>query len=406
MKKIFTYITALIALAACTNDDSLVGLNNNLNPVPDSIPNNNEEENISDIRVQIVDPKGEGDDDASRATIIYNDAKDIMAFKWENSDVIGVFTYPDAGHSQQLKFAQIADAPQNTDHLRVFQTNDGHAQLQVRSQYVSSFPYIESYTGNYENIPVTYLNQRQTEPVDFSNYWNDETDEYYVKSQAKASAHLGKYDYQCTGPTDPTPNLGINFKLNRMGAIVRFWIVIDPQYNYVYDELQLVNRTKMFTTEALMDAAEKTLKPTAQSHVITLGLGNVGVGFDMTVKANDGIKSTTPFYDWYAETYTGYIMAYMMLGPIDLKGTSETTTDPGYVENSFIYLVAHEKEHPDNKHYFKSPGLSKPNLTPNKFYKWTVYPDADTPIEFSEITVEEWREGTIFTNDGKGTETW
>ncbi|MBQ0075508.1 MAG: lipoprotein, partial [Prevotella sp.] len=32
MKKIFTYITALIALAACTNDDSLVGLNNNLNP--------------------------------------------------------------------------------------------------------------------------------------------------------------------------------------------------------------------------------------------------------------------------------------------------------------------------------------------------------------------------------------
>ena len=88
-----------------------------------------------------------------------------------------------------------------------------------------------------------------------------------------------------------------------------------------------------------------------------------------------------------------------MFGPIDLTGND--------VENSFIYLVAHEKDHPENIHYFKSPGLSKPNLTPNAFYKWTIYPDEDKPIEVSEITVEEWREGTTFENgNGNGTATW
>lgn len=83
-----------------------------------------------------------------------------------------------------------------------------------------------------------------------------------------------------------------------------------------------------------------------------------------------------------------------MLAPIDLTN----------VENCELYLVAHDSN--GNKHYFKATGLSKPNLQPNSFYKWTLIPGEDVPIEFSDITVEQWREGTTFENNGNGTGTW
>lgn len=382
MKKLLTYITVFLTLTACTSEEAL------------------DNEQVKGIVVEIVDPKGVGDGEPTRSSLAYDDATDVMVFSWHDADAIGVFTYPDAEHSSQQKFTQVPNDPENTSHLRVFKTPDDKLTLQQRCQYVSCFPYFEGHTMNYTNIPVDYTGQRQAKPVDFSYYWYDKNDEAYKESQPEASAHLSKYDFLCTGPTDPTPNLGIHFKLNRMGIIVRFWIVIDPNNNYVYDELQLVNRTKMFTTKATMDAAECTLTPTEQSHMVNLQLGAVGEGFDMTNKDNNGTRSKTPFYHWSKTSgnYTGYIMAYMMLAPVDLSA-AET-------ENSFIYLVAHESGHTENKHYFKSSGLSKPNLTPNMFYKWTPTLGDDTPIAVSEITVEEWREGTTFDNNGTGTGSW
>lgn len=390
MKRLFTYIATLLLLAACSSEEAVIG---------DVTANE-----VVGIQVEIEDPKGIGDELISRASLAYDDAKDIMAFKWADDDVIGVFTYTEHTHSQQQKFSQVKGDPINTDNLRAFMTQDGALHVEKNYQYVSCFPYFADHQFDYTNIPVDYTGQRQMEPIDFSDY-KQNPDTKYKESQPKASAHLSDYDFLCTGVTDPTPTGGIHFKLNRMGAIVRFWIVLDKNYNYVYDELQLVNNTKMFTTEATMDAEKMTLTPTPtkQSHIVSLKLG--ADGFDMTDVPENGKSSK--FYYWNGSKHLGAIMAYMMLGPIDLKGTSNIETDPGYVENCVLYLVAHEKDDPKIKHYFKATGLSKPNLKPNIFYKWTVYPDKDTPIEVSEITVEEWREGTTFDNgNGNGTGSW
>lgn len=394
MKKLLSYIFVFLAVTACSTEDIVT--------TPDTETDVTTE--TEGIKVEIEAPVGLGDADASRSTIVYDDDKNIMAFKWNDGDSIGVFTLTDdPTKSQQQKFAQVKD-DSDTDLLRTFKTQDGKLKVNPNFKYLACLPYIEehtlNYTLNYTNIPIDYTGQCQTEPVDFRKYRTDKKDSDYKKSQPKASAHLSKYDFLCTGETEPTPTGGILFKMNRMGAFVRFWIVIKPENNYVYDELQLVNNSKMFTTKATMNAKDMTLTATEESHTITLQLGEEGKGFDLTEQTNDGENSTTPFYDWKKEsnTYTGYIMAYMMLAPINLQGDD--------VENCFIYLVAHEKEHPENKHYFKSPGLSKPNLQKNSFYKWTVYPDEDMPIEVSSITVEEWREGTSIENNGIGTGSW
>lgn len=386
MKTSITYIAALLLLAACSSENIVI------EPATDTA------EEVAGIGVRIEAPVGLGDEFISRASLTYDDANDIMAFKWDDADLLGVFTYND--HSQQLPFKQLKD-DRNTPLLRYFETNDNKVVVDPKSPYVACLPYLSG-QNDYTKIPVSYTGQRQIEPVDFSNYWNDKNDKAYKDSQPKASAHLTDYDYLCSGVTTSDDNGSILFDLKRMGAVVRFWIRIDPKNNYVYDELQLVNNSKAFTTEATMNAETQELTPTAtgKSHVMTLKLGAENIGWDMSVKDNDGTKSTTPFYDYYNGTYTGYIMAYMMLAPINLQGDD--------VENCELYLVAHEKEYSENKHYFKATGLSKPNLQPNSFYKWTIVPGEDTPIEFSTIKVEEWRNGTSFDNgdNGAGTGSW
>lgn len=381
MKKTFIYIISTLAISACSSEESVV----------EKIA----EEEIDGIRVELKDPVGIGDEDFSRTSLFYDDAKNVMTIRWADDDCIGVFTYPDASHSQELKFTQVVGDESNTDYLRRFQTQDEKYYVETDKKYVACYPYFANHIINYSNIEVDYKGQQQNYPVDFSDY-KKSPDTNYKESQPKASAHLSGYDFLCTGPTVPTPNGGILFKMKRMGAIVRFWIVLDKKYNYVYDELQLVNRSKQFTTEAIMDAAATTLTPTKYSHMVNLKFAESG--FDLTDVPADETSST--FYYWNNGKHSGSIMAYMMLAPINLQGDD--------VENCFIYLVAHEKGYPEKKHYFKSPGLSKPNLTPNAFYKWTIYPNEDTPIEFSEITVEEWREGTSFDNgtDGNGTAKW
>ncbi len=382
MKRLFTYIATLLLLSACTSEDAAIG--------------DMTADDVVGIQVEIEDPKGLGDEFVSRASLAFNETKNIMEFKWDDDDVIGVFTYnsSNSSHSQQQKFSQVSNDPINSDNLRAFMTQDGALHVDKNYKYVSCFPYFSNHPFDYTNIPVDYIGQCQKDPIDFSDYKKTPNTNYMI-SQPKASAHLSDYDFLCTGITDPTPTGGIHFKMNRMGAIVRFWIVLDKKYNYVYDEIQLVNRTKQFTTKALMDAEKKTLTPTEQSHIVNLKLGSEG--FDMSEVPTEQVSSK--FYYWNGTKHSGYLMAYMMLGPINLTGDD--------VENCFIYLVAHEKDHPENKYYFKSPGLSKPNLTPNAFYKWTIYPNEDTPIEVSEITVEEWHEGTTFDNgDGNGTATW
>lgn len=390
MKKLYIFFTILLALTACSSENIAI---DNEEPEVEPI------EEVAGITIKIDKPVRLGDENITRSSLYYDDDQNIMDFSWADDDAIGVFPYtvnknPD--YSSQQKFTQIEDNSKS-QYIRTFKTPDEQLSVTPNAQYIACLPYFEGYTSDYTTIPVDYTGQRQREPVAFCDYWGDQTK--YKKSQPKASAHLSKYDFQCTGITQATPFGGIRFNMNRMGAIVRFWIVIDPENNYVYDELQLVNRTKQFTTKAKMDAKECTLISTGQSHVVNLQLGNVGEGFDMTDKTKDG--TITPFYDYYEGEYTGYLMLYMMLAPIDLTGDD--------VENSFIYLVAHKKSgDTTEKHYFKSEGLSKPNLTPNAFYQWTVYPDEDKPIEMKSITVEEWRTGTSFDNgeDGKGTEKW
>jgi hypothetical protein len=51
--------------------------------------------------------------------------------------------------------------------------------------------------------------------------------------------------------------------------------------------------------------------------------------------------------------------------------------------------------------------LSKINFEAGKHYQWKPVLNPDEPITFTEISIQEWEQGTTFTNeDGTGTEDW
>lgn len=383
MKKYFTYIATVLALAACSSEDSFIG----------SATDNGNVEEASGIKVSIEAPVGLGDENVTRSTLVYDDSQNKMLFSWEPEDCIGVFPLGDDGHQQQQKFTQAPGGDTSDRLTRWFQTSDGKLAVEGNKDFVAYMPYINAALTDYTKLEVDYTGQIQSSPVDFSDYWGNK--EKFLASQPNASKHLSDYDFACSGIVQSTEGGKLHLNMERMGAIVRFWIVIDPKYNYVYDEIQLVNKEKAFTTTANMNAATQELEPVETSNMISLKLGEGGSGFDLSNPTQENEQSTNPFYDYYNGKFTGYIMAYMMVAPIDLTG----------VESCELYLTAHVKGNPDNKRYFKSEGLSKPNLKPNSFYKWTVYPEEDTPITFSQITVQQWKTGTTFTNGDKGTGT-
>lgn len=348
--------------------------------------------------------EGSSANDVTRSNLIYDRTNKNMTFSWENSseDYMCVFALDGKDNVVPQLFNRIGGQDAATLNCR-FQTPEGARALTqkdkngINIEYISFRPYPDQTKElNYKTKSVSYEGQTQTANAKMKLYYaaSDATDETtktekyadYDQSEKKASAHLGAYDYLASEAQTTDDEGGIEFKLKRLGAVVRFNIKNPAQE--IFDELQLVAQGgPLFTLEGTADLGERTITATKSSNVMVLKFGNGGI--DMTDTSSD-------YYDYYNYKYNGYIIAYMMLAPVDLSGDATTIN---------LYLVSHEKGSTVKKCY-KSEDLSKPNLTANKFYRWTpVMDNVDTPITFSEITVQQWKDETAINNGDGGTGT-
>ena len=122
-------------------------------------------------------------------------------------------------------------------------------------------------------------------------------------------------------------------------------------------------------------------------------------------------------------------MAYMMVAPINLKNYLEEAPtlyligrkalsfyedfedynaahDPDITEEQFNALLPSEKIKTYERKVYKAE-LSKLNLQAGKHHQWVPAASPDSPIEFQNISIQEWENGPGFTNtDGDGTEDW
>lgn len=410
-KNILKYIPMLMALlmVSCSSDDTLECIN----PSAEVTPNLNDggfavTGTMGDYEFNLT---SEDNKPLTRSTLIFDRDNKLMKFSWQSGDKIGIFYLGDDEDDEEFKseqFAFVLDEQEsnlsvNSSHGVFVNSDPGMGYPRhANAGYVSYIPYKEQGPENnftYEAIPITFRNQQQRANVKMNCYWQkqsdtDENGVKYFQSEKDACAHLSDYNYQVSDIIS-TPSATMHFVYKSIATTVRFYMYAPLNTKLYFDSLQVVNNDADFVLDATMNVKTGQLTPVKTSHVLSLSFRDVdgpNVGIDMT-NNTDPTKETYNYWDKDYPT-DGYIMAYMMIAPINLKQDN--------IRNSTLYLCGHDKL--GKKHYF-SATLSKINFEGGKHYQWVVDPKDDKPITFKVVTVQEW-ESAVYGNNGAGTETW
>lgn len=416
----------------------------------------------------IGDADGENERIASKSQLYYDRVNNKLKFTWTTGDKIGIF--PESNDKGQFAFILDSSTPltvQETSVSGVFEPDDKEAAypISATAKYYSYFPYkpqtLETGEFTYNAVPVSYRNQTQTANEQMNLYFRVRDDEF-LETEKAATAHLAAYDYMVSDVTS-TEAAHVHFNYSHMGSIVRFYIQCPATSNpgLFVDSLQVVNEDKLFVTDAAMNINAKTFEERTMSRAMSL---KFAPAVDMTNNYDD-TKGT--YHYWNSKKpANGYIMAYMMIAPTDLSraevqnstlyliarepkyyttyteyntGWGLSEGDPGYLADAdafaaltqaqkmkvykdvddynagkltsissgeFAALTVDQKLKDYERKVYKAT-LSKINFEAGKHYQWKPALSPDEPITFSEISIQEWEQGTTFTNeDGTGTEDW
>lgn len=353
----------------------------------------------------------------SRSALAFNGTG--MKFEWSADDVLRI--YPKYSEKADQGFSGPAYAPGTLLTLLDGKTrvnSDGSVTGEFglngksvilnavnTSTYLTFFPGRIATSPGYEEIEVSYLNQRQETNVQMGKYGVD--DEAYLASEKAASAHLSDYLFM-HGEAEQTSSGFTSFDMYHLGATVRFFMKIpDADNPQVFDSLIIYHKyvsdepIQMFTAKGTFNLGTKELtRVGGQPSMLTLKLGpEDGSGLDLVDH-----ESTSEDYGKYSSVYkrgANYLMvAYMEMYPVSI--TLEAMKLPT------LYLIGHRGTGADKVRTVYKATLTKKNIRAGYVYQWTCAPDDEEPISFEEITVQQWEDEVGYNNGetGKGTANW
>lgn len=396
------YVLLIFAVVGCVND---------LDMTP-----------IGEETVDVTVPEEDGDgvygnapvvdfgDALTRSTLTFDYKTRTLLFSWVMGDLVGVFPVQDDNSKSQIVYTvnEMISA-----HRARFTQVDQDAQpdsINKGEQFVSYKPAKENYEGKSSEIPFSFANQYQENPVNMKSYWdtlqvNKGEGKYYKASEEMASSHLPEYDFQVSAGAAPRDN-HLVFDYTRLSSFVRLYLKVKEEATY--DSIIILNKDADFFIDGTMDISKnvssEAFTPKTKLHYVTLRLGEKTVKNGVTEYAGFRIWNDHQTEDdenkcalWSATKNAGYIVAYMAFVPIQLKNLANGCT---------LYLLGHDKS--GNKKYYRAKTtLSKYNLEQNKIQQWAPSEHSvDEPIEVIPVEVEEWKADMEFSNEGTGTEEW
>ena len=396
------YVLLIFAVVGCVND---------LDMTP-----------IGEETVDVTVPEEDGDgvygnapvvdfgDALTRSTLTFDYKTRTLLFSWVMGDLVGVFPDREDNRNSQIEYTvnEMISA-----HRARFTQVDQDAQpdnINKGEQFVSYKPAKENYEGKSSEIPFSFANQYQENPVNMKSYLdtlkvNKGEGKYYKASEEMASKHLPEYDFQVSAGAAPRDN-HLVFDYTRLSSFVRLYLKVKEEATY--DSIIILNKDADFFIDGTMDISKNVssaaFTPKTKLHYVTLRLGKKTVKNGVTEYAgfkiwndNKAPKIEDQCALWSAEKKAGYIVAYMAFVPIQLKNLANGCT---------LYLLGHDKS--GNKKYYRAKQpLSKYNLEQNKIQQWAPSENSvDEPIEVIPVEVEEWKADMEFSNEGTGTEEW
>jgi len=391
MKKSCLYILLLllVVISSCTNDDMLSLVDTGF--AEEKLDNATDHDNscVMASIPELIDGNAAGNA-LSRSSLYHDKTSDIMMFSWADSENMGVFT-PDDKNTSPTFINFIRKAGQDNTKLNsIFEIESSVIEaLSGETGYIAFRPFTSSIKQiNYKAVDVSYTNQSNPNNVYRKYYYtySDANDKkLYDDSEIAAGSHLGAYDYLVSQKQTTNDKGGVNFSLNRIGVVANFFIKC-PDNDATFEQIQLVTQGDThFTLTGTLDLTTREITPVTTHNVMTMKYGDDGLNMNNTL--------------YQDSKGTGYIITYMMLAPVDLSENTSVN----------LYLVSHLNSNPSTKKYYKSTDLTTPTLTSNMFYRWrSANNNPDEPITFTEVTFQEFKEGTSINNgdSGSGTEGW
>ena len=396
------YVLLIFAVVGCVND---------LDITP-----------IGEETVDVTVPEEDGDgvygnapvvdfgDALTRSTLTFDYNTRTLLFSWEINDLVGVFPVQDDNSKSQIVYTvnEMISA-----HRARFTQVDQDAQpdsINKGEQFVSYKPAKDNYERKSSEIPFSFANQYQENPVNMKSYWdtlqvNKGEGKYYKASEEMASSHLPEYDFQVSAGAAPRDN-HLVFDYTRLSSFVRLYLKVKEEATY--DSIIILNKDADFFIDGTMDISKnvssEAFTPKTKLHYVTLRLGKKTVKNGVTEYAGFRIWNDHQTEDdenkcalWSATKNAGYIVAYMAFVPIQLKNLANGCT---------LYLLGHD-DSGNKKYYRATKTLSKYNLEQNKIQQWAPSEHSvDEPIEVIPVEVEEWKADMEFSNEGTGTEEW
>ena len=348
------YVLLIFAVVGCVND---------LDMTP-----------IGEETVDVTVPEENGDgvygnapvvdfgDSLTRSTLTFDYKTRTLLFSWVMGDLVGVFPDRDDNSKSQIVYTvnEMISA-----HRARFTQVDQDAQpdnINKGEQFVSYKPAKENYEGKSSEIPFSFANQYQENPVNMKSYWdtlqvNKGEGKYYKESEKMASSHLPEYDFQVSAGAAPRDN-HLVFDYTRLSSFVRLYLKVKEEATY--DSIIILNKNADFFIDGTMDISKnvssEAFTPKTKLHYVTLRLGKKTVKNGVTEYAgfkiwndNKAPKIEDQCALWSAEKKAGYIVAYMAFVPIQLKNLANGCT---------LYLLGHD-DHNNKKYYRATKPLSK-----------------------------------------------
>lgn len=350
-------------------------------------------------------------DALTRSTLTFDYNTRTLLFSWVMGDLVGVFPVQDDNSKSQIAYTvnEMISA-----HRARFTQKDNTVSPEIKTGnlFVSYKPVKDNYEGKSSEIPFSFANQYQENPVNMKSYWDTlqakppiGEGKYYKESEKMASSHLPEYDFQVSAGAAPRDN-HLVFDYTRLSSFVRLYLKVKEEATY--DSIIILNKDADFFIDGTMDISKnvssEAFTPKTTLHYVTLRLGKKTVKNGVTEYAGFKIWNDHEAKEdenkctlWSAEKEAGYIVAYMAFVPIQLKNLANGCT---------LYLLGHDKS--GNKKYYRAKTtLSKYNLEQNKIQQWAPSENSvDEPIEVIPVEVEEWKADMEFSNEGTGTEEW
>lgn len=377
---------------------------------------------IGEETVDVTVPEEDGDgvygnapvvdfgDALTRSTLTFDYKTRTLLFSWVMGDLVGVFPVQDDNSKSQIVYTvnEMISA-----HRARFTQKDNAVSPEIKTGnlFVSYKPAKEKYEGKSTEIPFSFANQYQENPVNMKSYWDSlqvssiGEGKYYKESEKMASSHLPEYDFQVSSGAAPRDN-HLVFDYTRLSSFVRLYLKVKEEATY--DSIIILNKDADFFIDGTMDISKnvssEAFTPKTKLHYVTLRLGEKTVVDGVTKYDGFSIWNDHQTEDdekkcalWSATKQAGYIVAYMAFVPIQLKNLANGCT---------LYLLGHDKS--GNKKYYRATKtLSKYNLEQNKIQQWAPSEHSvDEPIEVIPVEVEEWKADMEFSNEGTGTEEW